>query len=80
MGSGVKMKQNKQSNNKVIYDRNFHQENKAKYSQISQLKYYAKLLKMSKIDVDEMVKTFGDIHTIQLLKKRVLELEQLTTA
>jgi hypothetical protein len=26
------------------------------------------------------VKTFGDIHTIQLLKKRVLELEQLNTA
>ena len=80
MVAPIKMHQKRQSNNKVIYDRNFYQENKAKYSQISLLKYYAKLLKMSKIDVDEMVKTFGDIHTIQLLKKRVLELEQLNTA
>ena len=74
MGSGVKMTQKRQSNTKVIYDRNFHQENKSVIFSSTLLKYYSKKTEMSIPDIEELFKAFGDIHTIQLLKKKIIEI------
>jgi hypothetical protein len=75
----------KKSMNKMIYDHNFYLANKEKYCKSSMFKYYSKKTDTSMNDIEEMLKSFGDIHTIQLLKKKVLELkvakliEQLST-
>ena len=70
----------KKSMNKIIYDHNFYLANKEKYSQSSKLKYYSKKTDISMNDIEEMLNSFGDIHTMQLLKKKVLEikLEKIT--
>ena len=63
----------KKSMNKIIYDHNFYQANKEKYSNLSKIKYYSKKMEISMDEIEEMLKSFGDIHTIQLLQKKVLE-------
>jgi hypothetical protein len=70
----IKMIQNKQSNTKVIYDRDFKKENKTFICSTSLLKYYSKKTEMSIPDIEELFKAFGDIHTIQLLKKKIIEI------
>ncbi len=48
-------------------------------------KYYSKKTDTSMNDIEEMLKSVGDINTLQILKKKVLELkvakliEQLST-
>jgi hypothetical protein len=74
MGSGVKMTQKKQTNTKVIYDRDFKKENKSVIFSTTLLKYYSKKTEMSIPDIEELFKAFGDIHTIQLLKKKIIEI------
>lgn len=65
----------KKSMNKIIYDHNFYQANKEKYCKSSMFKYYSKKTDTSMNDIEEMLNSVGDINTLQILKKKVLEIK-----